>query len=151
MTYIENETALDTAEVAMVADTGMDDGMETSEVPEKITMQYIFRCIRAVQEDKVFLYSAIEKLGNVRSEGPGDVGAAAKANALSTAVGEREKTNRRLIDFYERIYEDLYKEHLDSTQDPQQKAMQILGNAKMDCATLDSLSGVFDSIRHING
>ena len=154
MTYTENignDTVQELAETALPTETEMDCGTGMPEIPEKITMQYIFRCIRAVQEDKIFLYRAIEKLGNVRSEGPGDVGAAAKANALSHAVEEHEKTNRRLIDFYERIYDDLYKEHMDSTLDTQQKAMQILANAHMDCATLDSLSGIFDTIRHING
>lgn len=151
MTYSETEALQNPVEVATVPDSGTDSFSEKSVIPEKITMQYILRCIREVQEDTVFLYSAIEKLGTVKSEGPGDVGTAAKANALSHAVEEHEKTNRRLIDFYERLYGDLYREQLENTMDLQQKAMRILADSKMDCAILDSLSSLFDTNRHING
>ena len=152
MTYIENENIEEPVETAMLSDTEMDDDMETPEVPEQVTMQYILRCIRDLQEDKEFLYNAIEKLGSVKSEGPGDVGAEAKANAIAHAVKVHEETNRRLVDFYEHLYGDLFQEHIDSILDLdlQHKAMWILANSPKDCATLGSLSNVFETIRHIN-
>ena len=46
------------------------------------------------------------RLEDVKSEGPGDIGAEEKAKAIANVVKCRETTNQRLIDFYEKAYFD---------------------------------------------
>ena len=48
-------------------------------------------------------------LENVKSDGPGDVGAAAKANGIAEVIRCRETTNQQILRFYEKVYGDLHQ------------------------------------------
>ncbi len=48
----------------------------------------------------------------VRSDGPGDIGAAEKAKAMAEVVRCRETTNQQMLRMYEKIYDNLAKQSL---------------------------------------
>ena len=66
-----------------------------------LTLQYILEQIEKIQSQTDYLFNAVEALKNVGGDGVG-MGA-------GNIVEEREKTNRQLISFYEKMYDDLRK------------------------------------------
>ena len=76
-------------------------------VPENPTVGYVLGQIEKIMSDTDYLHRVITELGNTQSGGPGDYGASERAQALGHVVACRETTNQRLIDFYQKLYEDL--------------------------------------------
>ena len=76
-------------------------------VPENPTVGYVLGQIEKIMSDTDYLHRVITELGNTQSGGPGDCGASERAQALGHVVACRETTNQRLIDFYQKLYEDL--------------------------------------------
>ncbi len=74
---------------------------------EEFTLQYILRQIEKIREDTQHIYDALKMLDGVESQGPGDLGAQGKANGIATVVKCRETTNQQLLNFYEKIYNDI--------------------------------------------
>ena len=72
----------------------------------EITAKYFLDQIEKIRQDSKHVYDAIEKLGEVRSDGPGDIGAEEKAKGLAAVVKARETTNQQLITFYTKAYEE---------------------------------------------
>lgn len=78
-----------------------------------IDMAYIFKQIRAIQEQAEYLNDAISAL-SVMSDGdsgdcgaPGNIMGEAKAQAIGDVVRCRETTNQQLLNFYISVYNDL--------------------------------------------
>ena len=84
---------------------------EATVVEEKneISLDYIFAEIKAIREQTEHLNEALKMLENVKSDGPGDVGAAAKANGIAEVIRCRETTNQQILRFYEKVYGDLHQ------------------------------------------
>lgn len=87
---------------------------EIKEAPQKFTMEYLLQKIEEISKDQPYISEAIAALEHVQSGGPGDVGAQAKAHALGEIVKAREATNQKLLSLYEKMYDDLKSEKLDS-------------------------------------
>ncbi len=87
---------------------------ENSETSQKFTMEYLLQKIEEISKDQPYISEAITALEFVQSGGPGDVGAQAKAHALGEIVKAREATNQKLLSLYEKMYDDLKSEKLDS-------------------------------------
>ena len=83
---------------------------KVSESNSEISMEYIFTEIKAIREQTEYLNEALKMLESVKSEGPGDVGAAAKANGMVGVVKCRETTNQQILRFYEKVYDELGRE-----------------------------------------
>ncbi len=66
-----------------------------------LTLQYILEQIEKIQSQTDYLFNAVEALKNTGGDGVG-MGA-------GNIVEEREKTNRQLISFYQKLYDDLRK------------------------------------------
>ncbi len=77
------------------------------EKPTKYTIDYILLMLENISKDQAHLTAALEKLSKLESKGPGDVGTADLADAIAHVVDSREETNRKLITFYEKMYDDL--------------------------------------------
>ncbi len=77
-----------------------------TENEKEISASSILREIANIQKDNSHIFEALKHLEDVKSEGPGDIGAEEKAKAIADVVKCRETTNQRLIDFYERAYFD---------------------------------------------
>lgn len=73
----------------------------------KPTMAYILEQLEMLKENDGFLDKALEKLANVKSEGPGDIGAQAQAKALKDAIVAHETTRQQLIALYGKMYDDI--------------------------------------------
>ncbi|MBQ8431302.1 MAG: hypothetical protein IJX28_00310 [Clostridia bacterium] len=71
------------------------------------TVAYILGQIEKIFDDNRHIQEALAKLGNVKSEGPGDLGAQAKAQGIADVVKCHETTNQQLLSFYKKIYDDL--------------------------------------------
>ena len=77
----------------------------------KITLKEIFCAIGELIEESGHIELALTQLEGVRSEGPGDIGAEAKANSIAKIVELRETTLQRALSFYEKMYEDLQNDN----------------------------------------
>ena len=75
--------------------------------PTKFTIDYILLMLENISKDQAHLTAALQKLSKLESKGPGDVGTADLADAIAHVVDSREETNRKLITFYEKMYDDL--------------------------------------------
>ena len=73
----------------------------------KPTMAYILEQLEMLKENDGFLDKALEKLTNVKSGGPGDIGAQAQAKALKDAIVAHETTRQQLIALYGKMYDDI--------------------------------------------
>lgn len=73
----------------------------------KPTMAYILEQLEMLKENDGFLDKALEKLTNVKSGGPGDIGAQAQAKALKDAIMAHETTRQQLIALYGKMYDDI--------------------------------------------
>lgn len=73
----------------------------------KPTMAYILEQLEMLKENDGFLDKALEKLTNVKSGGPGDIGAQAQAKALKDAILAHETTRQQLIALYGKMYDDI--------------------------------------------
>ena len=83
---------------------------KVSEGNFEISMEYIFAEMKAIREQSQYLNNALIMLETVKSGGPGDVGAQAKANSIADIVKCRETTNQQLLKFYEKVYSDIRRD-----------------------------------------
>lgn len=85
--------------------------LETGEVVEqakdRFTLEYVLGQIEKLQENDQYLKEALSSVREIVIGGPGDIGSAEKAKAIKEAVAAREQTNRELLAFYQRLYDDL--------------------------------------------
>ena len=73
----------------------------TNTTSEKLTMDYCLQQIETVLNDKAHLTDAFDQLKNVKDA------ESMAAMALGNIVEAREKTNQRLLDLYQKMYNDL--------------------------------------------
>ncbi len=134
----ENVSASDLAESAE-----WETKTETAE--DNITVREILKRIDDISTDGAFLTSAISDLASVQISGVGDIGAQEKARAFGEMVKAREETNRRLIDFYEKIYQDVKPKTKKSDNDNKLlcKLLTEIGNPDVKSEALEKLTEIF--------
>ena len=76
---------------------------------DNLTAKEIFDEIREMSKETAYIEEALKQLQTVKSiEGPSpDLGAKAKAESIAKVVEEREKTLRKTLEFYEKMYNDI--------------------------------------------
>lgn len=76
---------------------------------DNLTVKEIFDAIRELSKETAHVDEALKQLQSVKSiEGPSpDLGAQAKANSIAKVVAEREKTLQKILEFYEKMYNDI--------------------------------------------
>ena len=74
---------------------------------EKLTMDYVLGQIEKIATETEYLHNAISELSKTISNGPGDIGAQARAQAFEEIVRNHETTNQKLLSLYEKMYDDL--------------------------------------------
>ena len=79
----------------------------------KLTVKEIFYAIGELLEESNHIELALHQLESVRSEGPGDIGAEAKAHAIAKIVEIRETTLQKAMSFYEKMYDELQHGNVD--------------------------------------
>ena len=84
-----------------------------SEENSQYTIESVMQCMKKILDDTQYIKDAIFNVTEIPSGDagdcgrPGDIAGKAKAEAISTIVREREDTNQKLIDFYNKVYNDL--------------------------------------------
>ena len=84
--------------------------LEESMEERQLTTKEIFEAITALNEDSQHIEEAFKQLATVRSDGPGDVGAQARAQAIATVVQSRETTLQQMLSMYMKMYDDIQNE-----------------------------------------
>lgn len=110
----------------------------------KLTIEYLLNCIESLRADTAFFENAIKEISAVRSAGPGDVGAAARANALGDAIKAHETTNQRLISLYETMYNDLI-----GKKTAKETVADIVKQAIAEGSDLEQVESLIETIRFI--
>lgn len=115
----------------------------------EMTVEYILGEIRTIQANDAHIYQAIDDILKIIST-PGDIGAQAKAEAIAETVKSREETNRRLIEFYSKMYDNMtaVDKFRDRCLDIIEKAVH--NPAGFEVEELEAISNLLDSVRHIN-
>jgi len=99
---IKNEAVVETKEEkALIPEVAVE------AASSKYTIEYALEQIEIILKDNKHIYEALDALKDVKSEGPGDIGAQEKARGIADAVKYREDTNQKLIKFYEKMIDDL--------------------------------------------
>lgn len=71
-------------------------------------MNYVLEQIEKNTYQTDYLMETIETLGQMpQPDGPGNVAGSSRAEALGLVVQCRETTNKQLLKFYEKLYDDL--------------------------------------------
>ena len=78
----------------------------THENNQEITAKYFLDQIEKIRQDSAHIEEALVLLKDVKSEGPGDIGAEEKAKGIAAVVKAREETIQKLLDFYLNEYKE---------------------------------------------
>lgn len=124
----------------------MDERINTENISEEngqYTIESVMQCMKKILDDTQYIKNAIYNVTEIPSGdagdcgSPGDIAGKAKAEAISTIVRERENTNQKLIDFYNKVYNDLKAQQF-SVSDVEKK-IQLLN-------TLSAMSGIHSDV-----
>lgn len=68
----------------------------------------LLRLLSEMQSEESYWKKVFDLLEKIPAAGaPGDITGVARAKAIAKAIGEKERTNRRLLAVYAEMYEDL--------------------------------------------
>ena len=110
-----------------------------SEENGQYTIESVMQCMKKILDDTQYIKDAIYNVTEIPSGdagdcgSPGDIAGKAKAEAISTIVREREDTNQKLIDFYNKVYNDLKAQQFSASD--VEKKIQLLN-------TLSAMPGI---------
>ena len=110
-----------------------------SEENGQYTIESVMQCMKKILDDTQYIKDAIFNVTEIPSGdagdcgSPGDIAGKAKAEAISTIVRERENTNQKLIDFYNKVYNDLKAQQFSASD--VEKKIQLLN-------TLSAMPGI---------
>ena len=113
------------------------------EMPTKYTVDYILTMLEKISNDQTHITSALEKLSKLKSKGPFS---ADPVDAIAHIVDAREDTNRKLISFYEKMYNDLTS----NQRTLKEMAIKALEKVADDQEKIAAISEVLDTIRHLS-
>ena len=120
----------------------MDERINTENISEEngqYTIESVMQCMKKILDDSDYIKDVLKNIVEIPSGdagdcgSPGDIAGKAKAEAISTIVRERENTNQKLIDFYNKVYNDLKAQQF-SVSDVEKK-IQLLN-------TLSAIPGI---------
>ena len=110
-----------------------------SEENSQYTIESVMQCMKKILDDTQYIKDAIFNVTEIPSGdagdcgSPGDIAGKARAEAISTIVRERENTNQKLIDFYNKVYNDLKAQQFSASD--VEKKIQLLN-------TLSTMPGI---------
>lgn len=110
-----------------------------SEENSQYTIESVMQCMKKILDDSDYIKDVLKNIVEIPSGdagdcgSPGDIAGKAKAEAISTIVREREDTNQKLIDFYNKVYNDLKAQQFSASD--VEKKIQLLN-------TLSTMPGI---------
>ena len=120
----------------------MDERINTENISEEngqYTIESVMQCMKKILDDSDYIKDVLKNIVEIPSGdagdcgSPGDIAGKAKAEAISTIVREREDTNQKLIDFYNKVYNDLKAQQFSASD--VEKKIQLLN-------TLSAIPGI---------
>ncbi len=88
-----------------------DSNLEANKMKDNtLTVKEIFDAITELKNDSTHIENALRQLETVKSEGPGDIGAQARAIAIADVVKCRETTLQQMLAMYSKMYDDMQNE-----------------------------------------
>lgn len=111
----------------------MDERINTENISEEngqYTIESVMQCMKKILDDSDYIKDVLKNIVEIPSGdagdcgSPGDIAGKAKAEAISTIVRERENTNQKLIDFYNKVYNDLKAQQFSASD--VEKKIQLL-------------------------
>lgn len=151
---IMSEQVTEKIEKITIEQNEAEDNVGTS----KYSIEYCLEQIEQIARQTEHVAQAISELRQMEN-GASDVTGQAKAAALSDVVKCRETTNQKLLQFYEKMYDDLkgpaVVDAMTQKARLQEQLFKVMGNTIVatgcDADDLtDMFNGAFDAIRHIN-
>ena len=84
----------------------------TGKKDAQMTVAYILQQMETIRDDNKHILEAIIRVSDIQPYEPNDSGAVdvasqAKAHAIADIVKSREKTNQKMLDMYEKVYNDI--------------------------------------------
>ena len=80
-------------------------------VGSELTLDYILSQMEKIRGDSAYIFEALNSVKEIKTHPPStnraDDASAAQAEAIGDIVKSREKTNQKLLDMYEKMYDDL--------------------------------------------
>ena len=112
----------------------------------KLTIDYVLDRIEEVKINMEFFAETAKEIGQICSGGPGDIGAQALADSLGEAIKAHAATSQRLLDLYERMYDDLCgkKSKQETKQD---MIMTIVTTAISEGSDLDDINALIATLQ----
>ena len=110
----------------------------------KYTVEYILEQIEKIAADTAYLHEVIKECSSSGADAPGST----RTIGMGNIVEHREKTNQKLIAFYEKVYDDLKPEKTTPMLSPKEQALQILAAwAATGELSGEELQSILDTIR----
>lgn len=125
----------------------------------KYSIEYCLEQIEQIAHQTEHVTQAISELRQIEHSGADDSAGQAKAAALSDVVKCRETTNQKLLQFYEKVYDDLKAptvvDAMTQKARLQEQLFKVMEHTVVaaECTAddlKDMFNGAFDAIRHIN-
>ncbi len=117
-----------------------------SEPAPELTVEGMLYEIRRIERDNEHIISALDSVLSIQSDGPGDIGAQAKASAIETIVKCRETTNQKLLDTYSAMLQELTHEEI--LRKAEEEELLEAHRKKKNDARLSVFEDLLDSIRN---
>lgn len=134
-------------------------GTESNAETNKYSIEYCLEQIEQIAHQTEHVTQAISELRQIEHGGANDSTGQAKAAALSDVVKCRETTNQQLLQFYEKMYDDLKTpvtvDAMTQKARLQEQLFKVMGNTIVAAGCnaddlTDMFNSAFDAIRHIN-
>ena len=111
-----------------------------------INAKDILEALVGMQANMAYVNDALAKLETVRSDGPEDIGAQAKAKAMADVVMCHETTNQKMIALYEKMYDEVRKTDEERKADIAKNTFSelTLKIDKLDMRPQDKISAVLE-------
>ncbi len=123
----------------------------TEEITRKpeYTVEYLLAQIEEIRRGMDYITDVVAKLEAVRSDGPEDLGAQAKARGLADVVRCRETTNQQLLKLYEKMFDKLTRDEDGVRLERYNMACKLADVAIVSDDYAASRSEMMDDIRQI--
>ena len=124
---------------------------EVKEVPSKYTLDYALEQMETVRKEaSAFALETRDKISEIKSGRPGDVGAAAAGEEMRALVQEQEQIFNRMIDFYIGMISDLKKDASQKNSERQQfldfvKDCSVVCDCAIDLADYEKIWKVINA------
>lgn len=114
---------------------------------EDLTVNEILRRIEAIRSENEFYENSISSVVDLPVSGPGDLGTQAKADAIARMVETKQKSNRYILEMYEKMLGErmeAQREEISSAGEKKEEERKLLE------ARFKVFNSLLESLSHVN-